>query len=162
MLPTLIIGFDPGVTGAYALFWPDEPNAIIAKEFPTVAGEVDFSTLCRDIASHIEPGELVLAVIEQVHAMPKQGVSSTFKFGAAYGGLMGLVAGLQLPTHRVSPGKWKRHYGLDSDKEKSRALAIRKWPATDMFSRKKDKDRAEAALIALYGWETLAHARAAA
>lgn len=162
MLPSLIIGFDPGITGAYALYWPHEPNAIIAREFPTAAGEVDLATLSRDIAAQIEPGEPVLAIIELVHSMPRQGVASSFKFGAAYGGLRGLVAAMQIPTHLVSPSKWKRHYGLSADKEQARALALRKWPGTDLFSRKKDKDRAEAALIALYGWETLAHARAAA
>ena len=56
-----------------------------------------------------------------------------------------------IPTIHVSPGKWKKHFGLTSDKEKSRALAIATWPQSDHFRRKKDDGRAEAALTALYG-----------
>jgi crossover junction endodeoxyribonuclease RuvC len=96
-----------------------------------------------------------LAVIELVHAMPKQGVSSVWNFGVAFGMARGVISGAFIPTHLVSPTKWKKHFGLDSDKEKARALAISKWPECAHFNRKKDHGRAEAALLALYGAQTL-------
>jgi crossover junction endodeoxyribonuclease RuvC len=68
----------------------------------------------------------------------------------------GVIAAAGIPLHLVSPAKWKRAYGLDADKEKSRALALRLWPArADLFGRKRDHGRAEAALIARYGAERI-------
>jgi hypothetical protein len=84
--------------------------------------------------------------------MPKQGVSSTFKFGASYGAVLGVLAALKIRTVLVSPTTWKRHFALDSDKEKSRALALRTFAQTpEHCARKKDDGRAEAALLALFG-----------
>ena len=96
-----------------------------------------------------------LCIIELVHAFPKQGVSSVWNFGMAFGMARGVISGAFIPTHLVSPTKWKKHFGLDSDKEKARALAISKWPECTHFSRKKDHGRAEAALLALYGAQAL-------
>ena len=67
----------------------------------------------------------------------------------------GVVASLAIPTHMVTPGRWKKHFRLDADKEKARALAIRLWPSSEHFERKKDHGRAEAALIARFGAETI-------
>jgi hypothetical protein len=67
------------------------------------------------------------AIVERVASMPKQGVSSTFKFGAPNGAIRGVLAALQIRTHLVSPAVWKKYFQLDSDKEKSRALALRTW-----------------------------------
>jgi hypothetical protein len=75
----------------------------------------------------------------------------TFKFGVAYGALRATLVACNVPTHLISPSKWKRAYGLDSDKEKSRAFAIRLWPGCALFARKRDYGRAEAALLAKYG-----------
>jgi crossover junction endodeoxyribonuclease RuvC len=61
-----------------------------------------------------------LAVVEKVGAMPKQGVSSTFKFGAAYGSILGILAALKIRTILVSPTVWKGHFALGADKEKAR------------------------------------------
>ena len=72
-------------------------------------------------------------------------------------GLRAVVALCNVPYHLVSPVKWKRHFALDSDKERSRALAIRLWPGVGLFSRVKDHNRAEAALIARYGVEVIEH-----
>ena len=84
--------------------------------------------------------------------MPGQGVASTFKFGASYGAVRGVLAALQIRTHLVTPGVWKKHFRLSSDKEASRALALRLFAASpEHFSREKDHNCAEAALLALYG-----------
>jgi hypothetical protein len=71
----------------------------------------------------------------------------------AYGALRTVVALCNIPYQLVTPGKWKNHFRLDSDKEKARALAIRLWPGCGHFERKRDHGRAEAALIARYGIE---------
>jgi hypothetical protein len=92
-----------------------------------------------------------LAIVELVASRPGQGVSSVFKFGCAYGSILGILAALKIRTILVSPTVWKRHFALDSDKEKSRALALRTFAKTpEHFSRKRDHGRAEAALLALY------------
>jgi hypothetical protein len=144
---TTVLGVDPGVTGGIAFLLPS--GVIIAEDIPTAGGEVDVDALVRRVRE-INPG---FAVIERAGAMPKQGVSSTFKYGMAYGALRTVVALCNIPYQLVTPGKWKKHFGLDSDKEKSRALAIRLWPGCGLFERKKDHGRAEAALIARYGIE---------
>jgi crossover junction endodeoxyribonuclease RuvC len=115
---------------------------------PAAGGEVDCATLAARI---IQMGP-ALAVIERVAAMPIQGVSSTFKFGQSYGAIRGVLAALRIQTHVVSPAVWKRHFRLDSDKEKSRSLALRTFPKTPQhFARKRDHNRAEASLLAVYG-----------
>ncbi|WP_292532290.1 hypothetical protein [Methylocystis sp.] len=149
--PSCILGVDPGLSGAVAFYFVDAPHLVAAEDMPTVDGAIDVATLASRIRQ-MQPG---LAVIERVAAMPKQGVASTFKFGAAYGALLGVVGALSIPSILVTPPKWKKHFALNSDKETSRALALRLWPArSDLFERKKDHGRAEAALLARYGAET--------
>jgi crossover junction endodeoxyribonuclease RuvC len=93
-----------------------------------------------------------LAVIEGVHSMPGQGVSTTFKFGRAFGTVEGVMAAMLVPSELISPAVWKRRLGVTRDKASSRALASRLWPANrDLFARVKDDGRAEAALIA-WAW----------
>jgi hypothetical protein len=146
----LIMGVDPGVTGAIAFYSPDDPSLITAEDIPTVAGEVDPDTLAARI-KQMRPTE---CVIERVHSMPKQGVSSTFKFGAAYGMIRGVTATLGIPCQLVSPSTWKKHFHLaGKDKEAARALAIQLWPGVGYFARKLDHNRAEASLLARWGAE---------
>ncbi len=148
---TCILGVDPGVTGAIAFYFPSNPGHVVAEDIPTAAGEVDVDTLARRIAQM----KLTAAIIERVGAMPKQGVSSTFKFGAAYGALRAVAAVLEIPQHLVTPSRWKAHYRLPADKEEARARALQLWPGIGCFSRKKDHGRAEAALIARYGADVI-------
>lgn len=153
-----LLGVDPGVSGALAWWFPDEPHLVTVQDVPTVNGQIDPVTLAR----RIEQMRPTLAVVELVSAMPKQGVSSMFRFGTAYGMVLGTLAALKVPVHLVAPGKWKRAFGLGADKEQARALALRLWPDGSQFSRKKDHGRAEAALIARYGVRFLEQDRAAA
>ena len=71
--------------------------------------------------------------VERVGAMPKQGVASTFEFGQANGVLIGILAALVVPVHFITPGTWKKHYGLDADKEKSRLKALQLFPESAVF-----------------------------
>src|SRR5437773_12165536 len=97
-----------------------------------------------------------VVVIELAGSRPEQGVSSTFKFGRAFGTVVGAVGALNLPLHFVTPSKWKGHFRLSAEKEEARALALRLFPACGIqFERKKDHGRAAAALRARYGAEAL-------
>jgi crossover junction endodeoxyribonuclease RuvC len=92
------------------------------------------------------------AVVEQVGAMPGQGVSSMFAFGQAYGMVLGVLAGLYIPVRTVTPASWKRAMKLNTGKDAARAEAARRWPQqAGEFRRVKDDGKAEAALIALWG-----------
>ncbi len=143
-----ILGIDPGLTGACAFFFPSAPDRVAPEDLPVVASEVDAATL----AARIIQMAPAFAVVERVASMPKQGVASTFKFGASYGAVRGVLAALQIRTHLVAPAVWKKHFRLDSDKEKARALALRMFAASpEHFSRKRDHNRAEASLLAVYG-----------
>lgn len=157
--PTLCIcGIDPGIRGAVAFFFTTHENAIAAEDLPVVDNMLDAATL----ASRLRQMQPDLVVMEQVGAMPKQGVSSTFRFGQAFGMAIGVVAALGIPTEFVTPGRWKKHFRLSSDKEEARARALQMWPdRSDLFARKKDHGRAEAALIARFGAEAVARRGAA-
>lgn len=94
----------------------------------------------------------MLKIFDQVASMPKQGVASTFKLVHPMARSSESWPRLKIQTHLVAPAAWKKHFRLDSDKEKSRALALRTFAASpEHFSRKKDHSRSEAALIALFG-----------
>ncbi len=71
-----IIGIDPGLSGAIAFYFPEAPDRVIAEDMPVASGMVDCATLATRIRQ-MAPG---LAIVERVASMPKQGVSSTFKF----------------------------------------------------------------------------------
>lgn len=141
----IIVAVDPGVVGAIAFFNTGVSDSVDAFDLPNAAGVIDGRNLC----ALIEKYSPTQAVIEDVHAMPAQGVASTFKFGRAFGTAIGILEGLRLPVIYVSPSKWKRHYGLKGDGETSRRRALDLFPASAAsFARKKDHHRAEAALIA--------------
>ena len=147
-----ILGIDPGLSGAISFFFPASPDRVVAEDTPVVDGRVDVVTLAARIGQMMPS----FAIIENVHSMPKQGVSSTFKFGMAFGAVQGVVGALSIPHYFVTPQVWKKHFKLSADKEEARALALQRFPATGFhFSRKKDQGRAEAALIALYAHEVL-------
>jgi hypothetical protein len=143
-----ILGIDPGLSGAIAFYFPVAADRVAAEDMPVVAGAVD----CATLAARIVQMAPSLAGVERVSSMPGQGVASTFKFGASYGAVLGVLAALKIQTHLVAPAVWKKHFRLNSDKEKARALALRLFAASpEHFSRKKDHGRAEAALLALFG-----------
>lgn len=147
-----IAAFDPGLHGAVAFYFPDHPERVSVEDMPVAGGDID----CVTLAARIRQLKPDIAIVELVHAMPKQGVSSTFKFGSGFGAIRGVLAALEVPTHLVPPTAWKKHFRLGSDKEQARALALRMFPAVgERFARRKDDGRAEAALIARYGAEKL-------
>lgn len=169
----LILGADPGFTGAIAFLDPGTMDLQV-HDMPVVAetkGKVSINLmglgmLLAPSSQHNKPGgySRLMAVIEKVHAMPKQGGSSTFRFGEGYGALQMACAGHGYEMRYVTPNVWKKHFGLIFPKDTpgkligdaSRGLAIQRFPQNAQeFSRVKDHGRAEAALIALYGAEVL-------
>lgn len=150
----LIIGIDPGISGAVALLdgielldvW-DIPVVELTKG-KTKRKEISAVLLAQELE---EFKDRATVIVERVHAMPRQGVSSVFGFGRSFGVIEGVVAGLGMPIQYVSPAEWKKHFRLGRDKDDSRAMALNVWPnMARLFTRKKDADRAEAALIGLF------------
>ena len=100
--------------------------------------------------------ENIKIVIEQVSAMPGQGVTSMFNFGQSFGILKGICSAMQLPMYFVRPAKWKKYFNLiNSEKDASRTRAIEIFPYfSSNLSKKKDTNKADAILIANYYYET--------
>ncbi len=150
MAALCFLGIDPGMTGAIAFYFPSAPELISVEDMPVAGGEVNAAELGERIAQ-MKPDA---AVIELQGARPESGRSAMFKLGVSYGVALGAVSVIKTPFRTVSPGKWKAHFGLSSDKEVSRAWCIKRWPErAELFARKKDHNRAEAALLALYAAE---------
>lgn len=147
-----LIGIDPGsVSAAYAILDSETGEILDVDDVPVADRMVDASGFLR-VLLQWKPE---VGIIESVHAFPGQGVRSVFRFGQGYGLLLGALACAGVSLHEVAPGRWKNHFGLDSDAEKSRAKAIKFWPGCQKLSRRKDHGRAEALLLARYLKETL-------
>lgn len=147
---TSTLAIDPGIIGGWAIIGVDG-SLIAAGDLP-VAGagsqRMVSGPLFRAIVAQYQPDRVI---IENVNAMPGQGVSSSFKFGRAVGVVEGVIDGIGVPISWVTAAKWKKAFSLTADKEQSRQRAIRQWPGmSGLFARKKDHGRAEAALIGLY------------
>jgi len=153
MTVTRCLGVDPGLKGAVAL-WDSEMDFLVVQDMPSVKtgkNSVISEGLLADMIRRLDPQQ---AWVELVHAMPKQGVVSTFNFGLGFGLVRGVITALGVPLHLVHSRVWKGAYGLRRDKRDSRVIAARLFPSfAREFSRVKDDGKAEAALIALYGAE---------
>jgi hypothetical protein len=152
----IVLGIDPGLSGALAFYGAENGQLYLAVDVPVVDGEINASELARIIRL----SRARFAIIEMAQMRPGQGISSTAKFWRAYGTAIGVLGALEIGHHVVAPTRWKKHFRLSADKEEARALAIRTWPGSEAFKRKKDHGRAEAALLAKYAAETLPEARA--
>jgi Holliday junction resolvasome RuvABC endonuclease subunit len=148
----MIIGIDSGYTGAICVL----DDVISFFDMPLTLSKtgkkiLDISKLTEIMRQYVGVADFVY--IESVHAMPSQGVSSTFRFGEAYGILQGVLVALGLNVKYVTPQAWKKQYGLiGSEKDYARILAIKTFPDyADMLGRKKDNGRADALWIASYG-----------
>ncbi|MEK9751604.1 MAG: hypothetical protein VW338_00110 [Rhodospirillaceae bacterium] len=150
----IVVGIDPGLSGA--IFWIGGPNGMMFADMPTVQIDrngknkrsVDVGALA-DMLRHNIPDHVFL---EQVGAMPGQGVTSMFAFGQGFGIILGVIGTLGIPMTRVSPMKWKRAMGVPPGKDGARGRASELLPAAAArWPLKKHDGRAEAALIAEYG-----------
>ena len=151
---TTYVGIDPGQTGGLAHL-TSSGRLIAAVPMPALAGEVDAVTLAMLLDEWADDDTVV--AIEQVHSMPGQGVSSSFKFGKNFGIALGVVAALRLPLHRITPQQWKKQFVLTGkDKDASRGKATEFWPTmAHCWKRKADNGISDAALIAECARRTL-------
>ena len=158
----LVISIDPGISGSICFFKGGKIVDII--EMPNMAEgkknkrQVNGAQIYNEISSRIKNfnKEDIKVVIEQVSAMPGQGVTSMFNFGQSFGVIKGICSAMQLPIHFVRPTKWKKYFSLiNSSKDASRSRAIEIFPkASDKLKRKKDSNKADAILIASYYYNT--------
>lgn len=153
----LIVAIDPGLTGAIGflrdgIYVAVEDMPAVLKGAGSVKSEVSPQGIKTLIRERLQPGETVVAVIEKVGAMPGQGVSSMFSLGDSYGAARAVLATANFELVQAHPATWKKYFKLTSDKELSRALATRMFPAAPLHLKKHD-GRAEALLLARWLWE---------
>lgn len=159
----LVLGVDPGATGALALV--SREGLVRVHDMPTVKVQVggglrtrlNYSELFNLLQlAHVTGAHR--AFIERVHSAPRQGVSSVFAFGEMYGAIRMAVTAAGTPQELVEPVTWKRpHKLVGQTKDASRQRACELFPEhSKLFSRKKDDGRADAALIAWYGVRQIA------
>jgi len=158
----IIIGIDPGLSGSICFF--ENGKILDVVEMPTMIEgkknkkQVNGSQIYNEILkriSHLDKSD-VKVVIEQVSAMPGQGVTSMFNFGQSFGILKGICSAMQLPVYFVRPAKWKKYFNLiNSEKDASRTRAIEIFPYfSSQLSKKKDSNKADAILISSFFYET--------
>ena len=158
----LIIGIDPGISGSICFL--QDGKIVDVVEMPTMTEgkknkkQVNGSQIVNEISEKIKELDKseIKVVIEQVSAMPGQGVTSMFNFGQSFGILKGICSSMQLPMYFVRPAKWKKYFNLiNSEKDASRTRAIEIFPYfSNQLSKKKDSNKADAILIASFYYET--------
>ncbi len=154
----LIIAIDPGINGAICFFKNGEVKDVF--EMPTMAEgkknkrQVNGHQMYNELSHRIKEYNIqnINVVVEQVSAMPGQGVTSMFNFGQSFGVIKGICAAMQLPIFFVRPAKWKKHFELiNTQKDASRTKAIEMFPKiSSILSKKKDSNKADAILIASF------------
>ena len=158
----LIIGIDPCVSGSICFF--EDGKILDVIEMPTMTEgkknkkQVNGSQIYNEILKRTIKFQKkdIRVIVEQVSAMPGQGVTSMFNFGQSFGILKGICSAMQLPIYFVRPAKWKKYFNLiNSEKDASRTRAIEIFPYfSSQLSKKKDANKADAILIASFYYET--------
>ena len=155
-----IIGIDPGLSGGIAIL--DDLKIFDIYDMPIMSegkknkNQLNSAQLVNIIQENISTNEDIAVVVEQVNAMPGQGVTSMFNFGQTFGAIKGICAALKLPIFFVRPSKWKKHFDLiNSSKDSSRTKAIEMYPSlSGDLAKKKDVNKSDAILIARFFSET--------
>ena len=157
----LIIGIDPGISGSICFFKDGRILEVIEMPVMTEGKknkkQVNGAQIYNEFLKRIDKkDDEIRVVIEQVSAMPGQGVTSMFNFGQSFGILKGICSAMQLPMFFVRLAKWKKYYNLiNSQKDASRTRAIEIFPYfSTQLSKKKDSNKADAILIASFYYET--------
>ena len=155
-----IIGIDPGLSGAIAILENNKVLGIfdmpVMSEGKKNKRQLNSAMLVSMIKENVDLSLEVSVVVEQVNAMPGQGVTSMFNFGQTFGAIKGVCAALELPIFFVRPSKWKKHFELiNSSKDASRTKVIEMYPKlSNQLSKKKDVNKSDAILIARFYSET--------
>ena len=155
-----IIGIDPGLKGAIAVLENNKVKEIfdvpVMPEGKKNKRQLNSAQLVKMLKNISYNKEETVVVVENVSAMPGQGVTSMFNFGQTFGAIKGICAALELPIFFVRPAKWKKHFDLiNSSKDASRTKAIEMYPSiSDQLSKKKEVNKSDAILIARFYSET--------
>jgi crossover junction endodeoxyribonuclease RuvC len=153
----IVIGIDPGAKGGIAFILPSPHTRDHSIAMPMAGKDVDAGRLAALLRGATTGSTLAIAYLEKVHAMPKQGVSSSFKFGESYGVVKGVLGAISLPYQLVTPQKWKKVVleGTDKSKEAAIDFCRRMYPEVNLLaterSRKPHSGIADALCIAHYG-----------
>ena len=156
----IIIGIDPGVSGAISIM--ENKKVIEIHDMPTMIDgkknkkQVNGSQVTNIIKEKLNQNNEIIVVVEHVNAMPGQGVTSMFNFGQSFGVLKGICSAMQLSMYFVRPAKWKKYFGLiKTEKDASRTKVIEIFPyISTQLSKKKDSNKADAVLIASFFYNT--------
>ena len=155
-----ILGIDPGLSGAIAIL--EKKKVLNLFDMPVMTEgkknkkQLNSAQLVNIIRENSIVDEEIVVVVEQVNAMPGQGVTSMFNFGQTFGAIKGVCAALNLPIFFVRPSKWKKYFELiNSSKDSSRTKVIEMYPSlSSQLAKKKDVNKSDAILIARYYYDT--------
>tara|TARA_B100000941_G_C28426108_1_gene511565 strand:- start:298 stop:789 length:492 start_codon:yes stop_codon:yes gene_type:complete len=155
-----IVGIDPGLSGAIAIL--ENKKVLSLFDMPIMAEgkknkrQLNSAQLVNIIKESVNLNDEIAVVVEQVNAMPGQGVTSMFNFGQTFGAIKGVCAALDLPIFFVRPSKWKRYFELiNSSKDSSRTKVIEMYPSlSNQLAKKKDVNKSDAILIARFYYDT--------
>lgn len=153
----MIAGIDPGLSGAIA-FWDGETLDVVDMPVLEVIrnNKTKREVSAAQVADVFAGRGVKHAFIERVGAMPGQGVTSMFSMGRSCGIVEGVLAGCLIPTTLITPQSWQKAMDVRDGKDGGRMRAMQLFPsASEMFKRKMDHGRSDAALIALYGFNQL-------
>jgi crossover junction endodeoxyribonuclease RuvC len=143
-----LLAVDPGINNGFAVF-DGEQKLLLASEFPIAGEGAGRRLLLGGLRDLIAKFSVTSCILEDGQAMPRQGVSSVYRYARACGQIEGALNALGVAVTFVRPAVWKKHYGTAAgSKNGMRALAAQRWPEhQDRFVLVKHEHRAEAALL---------------
>lgn len=152
----IVFGIDPGVSGAISVF--ENKKIVSFFDMPTMLDgkkskrQVNAAQLAHEIKSRMTDRNETSVIIEQVSAMPGQGVTSMFNFGQSFGVIKGICSALGIAIYFIRPVKWKKHFNLiGSEKDASRTKVIEMFPdLSPQLTKKKNSNKSDAILIGKY------------
>ena len=155
-----ILGIDPGLSGGISVL--EDQKVLGIFDMPVMAEgkknkrQLNSAQLVNIIKENTRSDDEVVIIVEQVNAMPGQGVTSMFNFGQTFGAIKGICAAMSLPIFFVRPSKWKKHFELiNASKDSSRTKVIEMYPhLSNQLAKKKDVNKSDAILIARYYYDT--------
>ena len=128
-----ILGIDPGLSGGISVL--EDQKVLGIFDMPVMAEgkknkrQLNSAQLVNIIKENTRSDDEVVIIVEQVNAMPGQGVTSMFNFGQTFGAIKGICAAMSLPIFFVRPSKWKKHFELiNASKDSSRTKVIEMYP----------------------------------
>lgn len=159
--PSTFVGIDPGLHGAIAILSEGEVKIFDTPIVPVKVGKSARNQYVAqgmvEILAELDRTSAVVA-LESVHSMKGQGVASMFSFGRGFGLWEGILASLKLPYQLVSPQRWMRALGVNSDKRARQLVAISLYPDSyDSLKGSKAEGRVDALLLAHYRAVLVSH-----